>query len=226
MLPFSIEKNSELGRFAVANRDLEPGEFLFEEIPFAVGPKVNSHCCCLECFYPVDGTASGSRCEKCAWPLCDECLKLDELPVHSRECEVFRNAKCKFYNLCEADAISLQLDCITPLRVLLAMKANPQRWKDEVEPMEHHRDKRVGSKAWEADAQNIVAYLLEACKLKEMGITSDLIHRVIGVLEVNAFEAKTLKGDFARCLYPKLAILTHSCTSNTIHAILPSQNYK
>ena len=64
MLPFSIEKNSELGRFAVANQNLEPGEFLFEEIPFAVGPKVNSYCCCLECYYPVDGTASGSRCEK------------------------------------------------------------------------------------------------------------------------------------------------------------------
>ena len=151
---------------------------------------------------------------------------MDELPVHSRECEVFRNAKCKFYNLSEADAISLQLDCITPLRVLLAMKANPQRWKDEVERMEHHRSERFGSKAWAADAQNIVAYLLEACKLKEMEISDELIQRVIGILEVNAFEAKTLKGDFARCLYPKLAILTHSCTANTTHAILPSQNVK
>lgn len=226
MLPFSVEKNSEFGRFAVANRNLTPGEFLFQEIPFAVGPKVSSNCCCLECYLPLDASASGNRCEKCSWPLCDECSKLDELPTHKRECEVFSACKCKFYNLKEADAICMQLDCVTPLRVLLERDANPGRWKDEVEPMEHHRDKRLGGDAWAADQQNIVQYLLGPCRMKERGISDELIQQVIGILEVNAFEAKTLKGDFVRCLYPKLAILTHSCTPNTTHSILPTESFR
>lgn len=225
MFSFKIEKSSKLGRFAIANQNFQPGDFLFEEIPFAVGPKVHSNCCCLECYLPLDATASGTRCEKCAWPLCDECSKLSELTTHRRECEVFSASKCKFYDLSESDATCIQLDCILPLRVLLESETNPQRWKDEVEPMEHHSDKRRDTEAWNADQQNIVSYLSGPCGLKEK-FSEQFIHKVVGILEVNAFEAKTLNGNFVRCLYPKLAILTHSCTANTTHAILPSENFK
>ncbi|KAG5674227.1 hypothetical protein PVAND_004207 [Polypedilum vanderplanki] len=225
MLPFTIEKNSQFGRFAVATHNIEAGSFLFDEIPFAIGPNIRTYCCCLECYCPVDGTASGTRCENCSWPLCNECSKLSEFSAHKRECEIFREAKCKFFNLPDANATCMQLDCITPLRVLLEREINMERWKNEVEPMEDHREKRINSNAWKEDQQNIVGYLLGPCKLGQRGITAELIHKVIGVLEVNAFEAKTLKGTFVRCLYPRLAILSHSCTPNTTHAIHPSDNY-
>lgn len=225
MLPFNITKNSELGRFAIANQNFQPGDFLFEEIPFAVGPKVHSNCCCLECYRPLDATAAGMRCEKCSWPLCDECSKSGELSTHRRECEVFSASKCKFYNLSEPSETCIQLDCITPLRVLLESEANPQRWKDEVELMEDHSDKRRDTEAWEADQQNIVGYLQGPCGLKSR-FSDELIHKVVGILEVNAFEARTMSGNFVRCLYPKLAIMTHSCTPNTTHAILPSEGFK
>lgn len=125
----------------------------------------------------------------------------------------------------EPTATCIQLDCITPLRVLLESEANLQKWRDEVEPMECHSDKRRDSEAWDADQQNIVAYLQGPCGLKSR-FSDELIHKVVGILEVNAFEAKTLNGNFVRCIYPKLAILTHSCTPNTTHAIITSQGFK
>ncbi|KAL7039689.1 hypothetical protein ACKWTF_000068 [Chironomus riparius] len=226
MQKFSIEKNSELGRYTIATENLQPGSYLFDELPFAVGPKARSLCCCLECYCLIDGTASGSRCEKCSWPLCNDCSKLTEFSAHKRECEVFQAAKCKFYNLPDPNVSCIQLDCITPLRVLLEREADMDRWNIEVDPMEDHRDKRFETDAWDADQQNIVGYLLGPCKLKDRGITEEIIQKVIGILEVNAFEAKTLKGDYVRCLYPKLAILSHSCIPNTTHAIHPSENFK
>lgn len=226
MDPFSIEKNSELGRFAIATRDLIAGEFLVEEIPFAVGPKANTKCCCLECYSPVDATSSGSRCENCSWPLCENCRQLSDLLAHKRECDLFKDAKCKFFNLRDSSADCIQLDCITPLRVLLEKEANPTRWTNEVEPMEHHRDKRFGTPSWNADAQNVVGYLLGPCKLKQRGVDDELIQRVIGILEVNTFEGITEKGHSMRCVFPKIAILSHSCTPNTTHSIHPSRGNK
>lgn len=227
MQSFSIEKNPELGRFAIASRDIESGDKFFEELPFIVGPKPNTTCCCLECYSPVNATSSGSRCENCFWPLCEQCKNLSEpLTHHKRECDVFKAAKCKFFNLKDPNDICLQLDCITPLRVILEKEANPIRWEEEVEIMEHHRDKRFGTPSWNADAQNIAGYLLGPCKLKQLGIDIEFIQQVIGILEVNTFEAKTVKGHSVRCLYPKIAMLSHSCTPNTTHSIHPSDGYR
>lgn len=226
MEPFVIQKNSEVGRFLVASRDLTAGEYLFEDIPFVIGPKARSDCCCLECYCPVNGIASGPRCEKCGWPICSDCMKLSEFKAHKKECEVFSAAKCKFFNLKDPNSTCLQFDCITPLRMILEKEENPQRWSDEVEPMQDHKKERINTPAWNADQQNIVGYLLGPCKLKERGITEELIQQVIGILEVNTFEAKTSRGDAIRCLYTKLAISSHSCTPNTTHAIHPSDNFR
>lgn len=227
MEAFSIEKNSEFGRFALAKRDLNPGEWIIDDLPFVIGPKVSTRCCCLECYCPLDATSSGSRCEICTWPLCNACrVKLNKLSPHKRECEVFKSTKCKFFNLLDPNAICVQLDCITPLRMLLEKEVNPIRWQNEIEPMEHHRDKRFGSPSWMIDAQNVVGYLLGPCKLKQRGVDEELVQQVIGILEVNTFEGRTGNGHSMRCLYPKIAILSHSCTPNTTHSIHPSDGNK
>ncbi|CRL01571.1 CLUMA_CG014189, isoform A [Clunio marinus] len=223
---FSIQRNSEFGRFAIACQDLNAGEFLSEDFPFVIGPKASTTCCCLECYCPVDATSSGSRCDDCSWPLCHDCRKLSERPSHKRECEIFKAAKCKFYNLSVTNAICMQLDCITPLRVLLEKEFNSMRWHEEIEPMEHHRNERFGSPTWNADEQNVVGYLCGPCKMKQRGIDGELIQQVIGILEVNTFEGKTVKSHTMRCLYPKLSILSHSCTPNTTHSIHPSYGNK
>ena len=226
MESFAVRKNSVYGRFGVAACSFEPGDFMCEEFPYAIGPKPSTTCLCLECFIPLDATSSGSRCENCSWPLCDECKQKSELSYHARECEVFILARSKFYNLSEARAVCVQLDCIMPLRVLLEKETNPKRWVKDVEPMEHHRERRFGTATWQADAQNVTGYLLHACKLKEKGVDAELVQRVIGILEVNSFEGRTAKGHSMRCLVPKVAVLSHSCTPNVFHSIHPTDGFK
>lgn len=91
--------------------------------------------------------------------------------------------------------------------------------------MEDHEKERRESNAWKIDQNNIVNYLRNQCKLKDR-FSEELIQNVIGILEVNAFEAKTPDDYSIRCLYPKLAILAHSCTPNTCHNTFPTDGYK
>jgi hypothetical protein len=111
-----IQQNPEFGRYFVAARDLKAGEVLFEETPFALGPKTSSPPLCLNCYCPVDGGAGGPRCSTCSWPLCAECNAMASKRWHSGECEVFAKAKCKFQSVDDSTTGCPQLDCITPLR--------------------------------------------------------------------------------------------------------------
>lgn len=223
---FVIEKSVEFGRYSVAKTDIEAGVLLLEEFPFVVGPKLGSKCVCLECYCFVDGTVGGNRCHNCSWPICADCTKLNDFKIHNIECEIFKRNKCKFYNLLDSNSVCIQLDCITPLRVLISKERYPERWIKELEPMEDHINDRQGTESWNADAHNIVTYLLGPCKLKDRSVDEHLIQKVIGILEINAFEAKTIQGNAIGCLFPKHAISTHSCIPNTAHAIHPTKGYK
>lgn len=44
---------------------------------------------------------------------------------------------------------------------------------------------------------------------------------ICGILDVNTFEVRTIKGYSARGLYPTVAMMNHSCVSNTSHSISP-----
>lgn len=110
-------------------------------------------------------------------------------------------------------------------RVLLEKEENPERWESEIDVMEDHEKERKAKQIWENDDINVVKYLQGPCKLKDR-FSEDLIQKVLGILEVNAFEAKTPDGNSLRCLYPKLAILAHSCVPNTTHNTFPSEGFK
>lgn len=94
---------------------------------------------------------------------------------------------------------------------------DPKRWEEEIKHMESHNDIRKTKPIWEFNQRNIVDYLRGPCNMKQFD--EDLIHTVCGILEVNAFEARTPMGYMIRCLFPKLAILSHNCISNIHHAI-------
>lgn len=85
--------------------------------------------------------------------------------------------------------------------------------------MEDHENDRKKSPTWTADETNVVHYLRGPCKLSKY--SAELIQKVLGILEVNAFEARTLRlrGNPVRCLYSKLAIFSHSCVPNLNHSI-------
>ncbi|XP_050298383.1 SET domain-containing protein SmydA-8-like [Anthonomus grandis grandis] len=210
---FKVEKNAEVGRYAVAAKNLKAGEVIFSELPFTYGPKSDSPCLCLGCHAPVDCTY---LCTKCKWPVCGpDC---ESVKIHKEnECEIFSKANAQFQPVEDPADTCLQYECITPLRVLLEKERNPKRWEEEVAVMESHDSERKTNPIWEFNQQNVVGYIRGPCKLTEF--PEELIHKVCGILEVNAFEARTPSCYTIRCLFPKLAILSHNCISNIHHAV-------
>ncbi|KAJ6640179.1 SET domain-containing protein SmydA-8, isoform A [Pseudolycoriella hygida] len=216
-----LTENRTLGRYAIVTDNVSAGEILFEEYPFVVGPKSNSKLICLVCCRPID--TDGLRCPKCKWPLCEKCV--DE-QIHRLECEIFVNNSVKFYGAYGSEnEVCLQLDCITPLRFLLLIESNPDRWNTEIQLMEHHEIARRNSVQWNVDENNIVGYLHGPCGLKKR-FSADMIQRICGIIEVNSFEARTKSGHEIRCVFPKTAVMSHSCVPNTCHSILASDGYK
>ncbi|KAH8271804.1 hypothetical protein KR044_006052 [Drosophila immigrans] len=219
------------GRYLVAKDAVQQGgQLLVEELPLAIGPKCgNSGVLCLGCYAPL---IEEQRCRHCGWPLCRACNAQQEPEdatnnLHWQlECCLLKAAKARFYELPPDCQQCPQLDCIMPLRVLLAKEAQPERWLEEVAPMEHHeQQRRENADVWHADRVNIAQYLRGPCKLADR-FSEELIMQVVGILDVNAFEARTTQGYPLRCLYPYTGILAHNCVPNTARSIHPSEGYK
>lgn len=58
-----------------------------------------------------------------------------------------------------------QLECITPLRLLLESEKNPERWNNEVKDMEAHNKIRCQKEHWKSDQANVVDYIRKQLKL-------------------------------------------------------------
>ncbi|XP_069699600.1 SET domain-containing protein SmydA-8 [Periplaneta americana] len=212
---YKVLKNDKLGRYAVASRTLEAGEQVLTELPVVVGPKPDTYVMCLGCYAPVDGSV---MCSRCSWPVCSpEC---EAAVCHAKaECEVFRAAGARFQAVENCMDVCPQLNCIAPLRLLLAKESNPERWESEVKLMEAHNDDRRDSPIWENNQINVVDYLRKVCKLADR-FDEELIHTACGILEVNSFEVRCPNGSAVQGLYPQTAILSHSCVPNTSHCII------
>ncbi|KAJ6640841.1 SET domain-containing protein SmydA-8, isoform A [Pseudolycoriella hygida] len=221
---FEVQKSSEFGRYTTVTKNVKSGDIIFEEYPFVVGPKPNIAPVCLVCCYPVDGSENGPRCPNCRWPLCENCIGHK---FHNDECELFVRNNVKFRDFASYDEPCVQLDCITPLRLLLTKDSNPKRWDEEVSLMEHHELNRRNTDQWFSDQRNVVEFLHGPCKLKEL-YSEELIHQACGILHVNAFEGRTsfASGCNIQCLFPKAGLSAHSCVPNITHSIYPSDNFK
>lgn len=109
-----IKRNDDFGRYVVAAKNVKAGEILFDEKPFAVGPKADGPVQCLGCYSALSGVASvEKRCAICGWPLCLACKDCE---VHKKECDLFSKHKVEFQNSESITERCTQMDCITPLR--------------------------------------------------------------------------------------------------------------
>ncbi|KAG8331004.1 hypothetical protein J6590_050391 [Homalodisca vitripennis] len=220
---YTIKRNEKVGRFVVASRDLKAGDEVLMEYPFVVGPKSGSPPVCLGCYCPTDGSVV---CSACGWPVCgEECATLE--PHKGSECAVFAAAGVRYQQEAEEEDTngSPQYECITPLRMLLNKEKAPDRWQAEIDEMEAHTEERKAQSEWKTEQINVVEFLRKKCRLAER-FSEDIIHFVIGVLEVNAFEVRTENGFFVRGLYPQTAIMSHNCVANTTHTIYPADNFR
>ncbi|XP_004931827.1 SET domain-containing protein SmydA-8 [Bombyx mori] len=215
---YTIQQNDKYGRYLVASRDLDAGELIFCDTPFAVGPKPDTPPLCLGCYVPVDNTL----CSRCGWPICS--VECESSSQHVAECAVFATAKVRFQPVDDWTTCAPQLDCITPLRVLLAKEKDPHRWQYELEPMETHTEARQKKQTWSADQVNVVNFLVDHCKLGNK-FDKELVQKVCGILEVNSVEVPSHGGFSIRAIYPRLAITAHSCVPNIVHTVL-SNDYR
>ncbi|KOC67670.1 Protein msta, isoform B, partial [Habropoda laboriosa] len=220
---YKILKNDRVGRYMVANKELQPGEEIITEMPFVVGPKAFSYPLCLSCYTPWPSRVNAKYlCTKCGWPVCSE--ECENQPQHKDyECQVFVQANEKFdvkAALEETNENGVpQLECITPLRLLLESEKSPETWNNEVKNMEAHNKIRSQKAHWKSDQVNVVEYIRNRLKLDRF--SEELIQTVCGILEINTFEVRTETSYAARALYPTVALMNHSCISNTCHSISP-----
>ncbi|KAL0107048.1 hypothetical protein PUN28_015540 [Cardiocondyla obscurior] len=220
---YKVLQNDQVGRYMVANRELQPGEEIVTEMPFVVGPKACTYPLCLSCYTPWPPEPDNKPlCSKCGWPVCNQDCE-NSLQHKNYECQVFVQANEKFNVDAALDATSEngvpQLECITPLRLLLESERNVERWNKEVKNMEAHNKIRCKKPQWKSDHVNIVDYLRKRLKLGRF--SEEYIQTACGILEINTFEVRTVKGFSARGLYPIVAMMNHSCVSNTSHSISP-----
>lgn len=182
-----------------------------------------------ECYCPINGGTDGPKCDICEWPICLSCnseyKKNQKLKYHVAECREFKNAGIKFQNVEKSSEPCAQYECITPLRFLLAIEANPQIFEQQLSKMEYHDEARKKSKFWEIDQINIVNNLLGPCKLNGR-FMREIIERAIGILDINVFEARTPGRHPVRCIYPIFSVVAHSCIPNTSHSIKASEGFK
>ncbi|XP_046990280.1 SET domain-containing protein SmydA-8 [Schistocerca americana] len=211
---YEVLRNEKVGRYAVATRDLEPGAEVLTELPVAVGPKVDSMLCCLGCYAYNDGS---TLCSRCGWPVCGpDC---EAAAAHAQaECAEFSRAGVRLAPVEDPADSCPQLECILPLRALLAKERDPARWQREVAPMQAHNDRRRDTPGWHSNQVNVVSFLRDRCGLADR-FDEELVHTVCGILEVNCFEVRCENGALVRGLYPQTAILSHNCIANTGHTI-------
>ncbi|XP_053962707.1 SET domain-containing protein SmydA-8 [Anastrepha ludens] len=218
-IPYRIEKSSILGRYLVANRDLNAGELLITEAPLAIGPCVSADAVCLGCYMPVELQSSQYRCAGCKWPMCGpQCRGLHQPTGHTvQECELL----CK-HNIGTAlsaaygqvDMVKNYYELILIARILLYKQTAPDKYADILQ-MESHTELRKGnSELWQHYEENVVQRLQRDWGMSAVSAAD--IHTICGILDVNCFEIGQNSAK-ARSLYKSAFLLAHDCCPNTAH---------
>lgn len=147
------------------------------------------------------------------------------------DCTVHIEAECEFYRKSNLDINFLfnHFDVVTPVRCLLLAETDPEKF-NEVMKMEAHLEERRGTEIWNIHGKHTVQPLLECGAFERFGagvkVNEEVIQQICGVLDVNSFE---IRGDAdeqdgqmsntVRGLYPKTALMTHSCVPNTLVSV-------
>jgi len=197
-----------MGRYLVANRDIEQGEVIIFEEPLVIGPKQATYPVCLSCYRRVDGSY---LCTDCGWPLCDQQCQTDNCD-HRAECQ-FLAAQHVSVQINTQEEDCRVYDCVAPLRTLLAMSELSER-RDLLSSMETHHSHRRDIGIWDVDHVAVVDVIRHDWDLQEYFSQQD-IQTACAVLEVNAFEVNH-DGVNARSIYSVACLMAHDCVPNTV----------
>lgn len=238
---WTIGPSPMAGRGIFATRDIQQGEIIFRERALVVGPTarkgsiLNTCVCCHKLLAVKDFLCKN----KCTLPICDKCSDSEQ---HRNECELFRRWQPKDLQKSttgnhstekdsskkDADAKTQQdekhketedEDCCPvnamSLRILTAVRVF------FLQP-----DQIALVKAMQAnDDKCYRGEIIKAAQCFRNFPTTDkpymdMLFRVVGVLNTNAFEAPCRVGDheiLLRGLFPLTAVMNHECTPNASH---------
>jgi len=203
--PWKLAKKPEIGRYMVATRDMAAGELIFTDPPLLIGPKQITEPVCLACYRPVDGSY---KCKKCGFPMCDRsCAKAES---HQPECEAVAESKAPVRVTLFGECNSLY-ECIMPLRLLALRDDHVSLWR-KLLTLESHDERRSRTENAAITQRTVVDIITERLKMDKY--EEDVIKKVLGVLDTNAFEIR-LPDSSIQGVYSQGAMLEHSCIPNT-----------
>ncbi|XP_040575619.1 SET domain-containing protein SmydA-8 isoform X1 [Lepeophtheirus salmonis] len=222
--PFIVRKSKSFGRYMIAARDINPLELILSEQPAVVGPYSKKLPGCLNCFRLVDDSY---HCSKCGVPVCDKECEIGDL--HRPECSYFQANNFVIKN---ENRYSSQT-CVTPLRMLLMKKSDPNTFRKMDMLMDHIEERAVINQQVNIQLLNIILFLKEVSSPKEFNqkeVSTSLdfdqkeIQRMLGILKTNGMKFEPLgpeKGCPGVALYPVYCLINHACFNNTNYVKFP-----
>ncbi|XP_050511529.1 SET domain-containing protein SmydA-8-like [Diabrotica virgifera virgifera] len=234
--PFEEQNSKELGRYLQSTRELQPGDVIFSELPLVFGPKPHriqeGPFPCVGCCRLLHDQMC-EMCPGCLWPVCRTTCEGLKIPSqHGFECNVLR---LKPASDAKAFLDFYRFDILIILRALYLQKANPKKFETLLK-LESHFDRRgPGTEVYKAVQEKIEVLeenYLKPLKLyeEETGqvilpqVSAELIHKIYGILDVNATEL--IEDVDAMILYPTASLLEHNCIPNTTQIIDEHDNFK
>lgn len=149
------------------------------------------------------------------------------------------NSTCHIFALCDNCASHNEYDCrlladIKDLRIelikenpntyallkCLLLRENPENasYYEELLQMESHLEERRSSEIWQELQKHAVEPVLQAgltIHLKDgQRIDETLLHKFLGIIDVNCFEIRAPDEGQLRGLYLRTALMAHSCVAN------------
>jgi len=208
--PFSVEIREGKGRILVATRVIEPLELIMWDEAACLGPRMGGPPVCLNCLKKWN---SGSTCERCAWPVCNE--NCQNGSVHRLECKFLAKSNKKL-DLDNPNFACEIFRSITPLRLLLTMKNSPELEERLTYLMDHNVERKKDEELWTLH-QNNVNRFIKSC---EEHYENWDIDRAVGLLWTNSFACASGGG---QALFPSFSFASHSCRPNCAHAVFPNK---
>lgn len=146
------------------------------------------------------------------------CRGYHKLEGHSTyECELFKaeNTSKPLFDAANPVKIKNLYELVLIVRILLIKNHMPDLYKRIMLMESHLEQRRSNLELWSHYESNVVTYLRDNWHMAAQ-FTSEEIHTICGILDVNCFE---IGQNFAkaRTLYPSAFLLAHDCCPNTSH---------
>ncbi|KAI5754648.1 hypothetical protein M8J77_010294 [Diaphorina citri] len=212
---YTIQTNSEVGRYLAAARDIKPGEVIFKEAPLIIGPRLESAPVCLSCFHVIATPHTCSNCHLAE--LCSPACETN--PNHAgKECELLANA---IISLEDFQYLTSNYDWVLPFRIMINIKYNAEKrelWQ-KFQQLEAHMEERRNTWIWESHRNSVIQGLQNVGLISKDEEEEELAQKVCGILDVNSFEIRSPDQELLRGIYLEASMMSHDCIGNTHLAV-------